>query len=219
MTMGTRCKTYGGTKVYLYECNIHKHNPKLEWLDEHLPCFVDRHAQLPNLSLLRVCKQAYDESRLIPYAANTFVFIAPPSFEKFLHGTLSPAHLKALRSIAIWSPMGALPIMDEEISWRHWTVPAQIQCHNLLSGLQHLTLNFSIYDEVSLDRIEEVHSLLDLSLLAGSMLRKVHINVTLNEAGRLEGEAEVDARGISTYIETLSDAMLQAQYKKALGVR
>jgi len=107
--------------------------------------------------------------------------------------------------------------MDEEISWKHWTVPAQIQSRNLLAGLQQLTLNFSIYDEVSLDRIEEVHRLLNLGAAAGPMLRNVDVNVTLNEAGRLEGEPEIDVASIVCHIVRLKDVMLQMRCDSAFS--
>jgi hypothetical protein len=204
-------RTRSGTAIYLYECTVQKHNPRLEWLDEHLSCFVNGHAQLPNLTLLRVCKQIYNEARLIPYAANTFVFIAPPSFEKFLHETLLPAHLEAVRSIAIWSPIGALSIMDEEVSWKLWAMPAQIESRRVLTGLQRLTLNFSIYDQVSLDRMDEVHQLLDLGAATGPMLKKVDLNVTLNEIGRPEGEPEVDVEDIVAHIANLRDVMMRTR--------
>ena len=203
------------TRIFLYDCTIHKHDPKLEWLDEHLSCFVDGHVGLPNMPLLRVSKQIYHETQLLPYSANTFIFIAPPSFETFVMETLKPVQVRALRSIAAWSPIGALAIMDESVSWKSWIMPARIRSSSLLSGLQHITLNFSIYDEVSLLRIDEVHRLLDLASAVGMQRKKLSINVTLNEAGRPAEEPEIDVKGISQHIEELRDrALMRNQFNQ-----
>lgn len=206
-----------GAKTFLYECAIHKHDSKLEWLDEHLSCFVDGHMGLPNISLLRVCKQIYNEAGLIPYAANAFIFIAPPSFETFVLQVLMPRHARALRSIALWSPIGVLPIMDEDVSWKHWTIPAHIHSDNLFAGLQILTLNFSIYNDVLLEHIEEVHGLLKVATAAGSMLKKLDIHVTLNETGRLEGEPKVDVESITQHITSLKNVRLVVEAAQASG--
>ena len=124
------------TKIYLYNCTVHSHNPKLEWLDEHLSCFVDGHTGLPNTSFLQVSKQIYHEAGLIPYAANTFIFIAPPSFERLLLDTLTLKQAQALRHLVLWSPIGSLPIMDDVVAWKKWSLPPQIGQRNLLGGLR-----------------------------------------------------------------------------------
>lgn len=51
-----------------------------------------------HLSLLRVCKQIYDEARLVPYFANTFGFQSADTFNLFI-STLTPSKRSALERL------------------------------------------------------------------------------------------------------------------------
>ena len=163
------------------------------------------------MNLLCVSKQVFHETRLMPCAANGFVFISPPSFETFMMNTLAPFQAQALRNIAIWAPMGALNIMDESVSWKTWSLPPQIQNSDLLCGLRRITLNFSMYDELSMLRLDEVHRLLDFASSAGIKLKDLEINVTLNEADRPDDEPEIDVYSICQQVEELRRTALKKQ--------
>lgn len=51
-----------------------------------------------SLSLLRVCRQTYDEARLVPISRNTFAFEDPDVLRSFI-ARISPIHRRAIRSV------------------------------------------------------------------------------------------------------------------------
>jgi hypothetical protein len=171
---------------------------------------------LPNIQFLRTCKRIYEEASLIPYASNTFVFIAPASFEAFVSKVLSPEQSHALRSIAIWAPIAPWNVIDKEVSWKHWSIPPCIQSSDLLAGLQRLILNFSIYDEASLEHVDEIGGILAFSRTTGTGLRKVEITMTCDEGARRSGEADIDAGSIVRYVKNITDLMLERKSIEAI---
>ena len=74
-----------GDEYHVDPCSS-RHNPK--------GCYNFKTPSL-HLSLLRVCKQIYDETRLVPYSANTFGFESSDVFNLYI-STLTPSKRSAL---------------------------------------------------------------------------------------------------------------------------
>ena len=66
----------------------------------HRGCYqsVDESHRKLDLGVLRVCKQVYEEARLIPYAANTFSIREPSVFEAFTQQLL-PVQIQCVRAL------------------------------------------------------------------------------------------------------------------------
>lgn len=75
----------------------------IDWNSHHGECYSPRLAtRRPacelDLRLLRVCKQIYEEARLIPYTDNTFSISKAAVFEKFIH-SLRPHQVQSFRAL------------------------------------------------------------------------------------------------------------------------
>jgi len=153
---------------------------KCEWLHEHISCFGHGIGSRPvNINLLLTCKQMYLETYLLPYSSNTFIFIAPASFETFVASALLPAQARALRSVAFWSPVNDKHTIGHDLSWKSWKFSSALVDERLLCGIQRLQVNLSVYESefVAWDNVGEIRGLLGLRVLARWGLRSVEAAV------------------------------------------
>ena len=71
---------------------------RLECRPRHANCIESPQGCELNLQLLRVCKQVYEETRLIPYTANTFSVHQSVAFERFTQQLL-PDQIQSIRAL------------------------------------------------------------------------------------------------------------------------
>jgi hypothetical protein len=135
--------------------------------------------------------------------------MAPPSFETFVTTTLTRRQARALRSLALWSPIAPANIIDKELSWKHWRMPPRIQSNNLLVGLQSLILNFSIFDETSLSHIDGLGGIMILGRVVGKGLRKIEVKMTWDETSRRKEEVAINTDNIASYVRNITALMLR----------
>jgi hypothetical protein len=97
-----------------------------------------------NFSLLRTCRQVYNESKTMGYACNLFVLHYGGTFKTFITRSLSPSQAGALRELSIKCILNDTKYDD------YWNVVLSqtgSRLVTLLSGLRtlHLSIRLSLY--------------------------------------------------------------------------
>ncbi|KIV99566.1 uncharacterized protein PV09_08744 [Verruconis gallopava] len=196
------------TKVRLYLCRVCLRDGKREWLDQHLNCYTSACKGFPNLGILFTCRQIYEEASLIPFTANTFIFVSPASFESFATAALLPHQAQALRSITLWSPITASRFTDAKISWSSWSIPQIVRERELLVGLQHLTVHLSIYRDDSAHVLDSTRGILSLGHCHIKRLKTVTISTTYDGVDEAHGASETLQKAIEQYTMRLKHVLL-----------
>jgi hypothetical protein len=145
--------------------------------NQHCKCASSR--QL-DFSLLRTCRQVYNESKLLGYACNVFVFHYAGSFNIFITRSLSPFQAGPLRELCIKCVLNDTKYDDY---WNIVLSHAGPRLVTLLPGLRtlHLSIRLSLYqtyqDSMRFGGWKEdcwIYGLLQLQWLP---LRKVTVGV------------------------------------------
>lgn len=117
-----------------------------EFLSRHMMCFQNGKTHVSGLQLLLVNRQVYHETRCVPYALNTFVFLSRSSLMHFATQLLRPHQAEALRNITVWVPLNDIPRPSTSgaLNW-HFNVGLEPLALQRLSGLLNLEVKISMF--------------------------------------------------------------------------
>lgn len=182
-----------------------------------MPCFTGGSAHLPNIELMFTCRQIYAETRLLPYSANEFAFVAPSSLQTYVESVLSPHQATALRTLSIWTPTtNSTDSTDTTTTWNSWIPSSTIVDCRLLSGIQELRLSISVFaSEAGDGEWRDVREIQGLFRFMGlTRLKRVSVVVGQDEESGIVNERAV----IQAYAEEVKQRMLGVYVPRAVVV-